>query len=113
MSPGYAGGEVKNGGPGKREMYASIMMRFSPILKYQLAIDIHVISTVVAATAGTAQRIEDSNANRATPFLIMVPPRRVIPRPRLLRAAAALRSNAAARRRTAPERAGSRRGRAP
>src|SRR5690348_1560507 len=57
-----------------REMYASIMMRFSPILKYQLAIDIHVISTVVAAAAGAAQRIDGSKASRVTDFLIMVSP---------------------------------------
>src|ERR1051325_4949816 len=52
-------------------MYASIMMRFSPILKYQLAIDIHVISTVVAASPGITQKIDDSSASKATHFLLM------------------------------------------
>src|SRR3954469_12785906 len=55
-------------------MYASIMIRLSPTLKYQLAIDIHVISTRVAsaAWAGRASALESAMADTATAWAIFI-----------------------------------------
>ena len=47
MSCGNCGERTKNGGPGTRVTYPSIMTRVSPNSKYQFAMDIQVISTLL------------------------------------------------------------------
>ena len=72
-SLGWSGVATKNGGPGTRVMYASIMMRLSPILKYQLAMDIQVISTLPgAAWAAVIQELASRTAIDAAIFLMLI-----------------------------------------